>query len=104
MRIDNSPSIDTLAAQNAAGGAQKIGPRKAQVTNNAVGSADSDQATLSSASNLLELARNAISPARQAKISALTQQVQSGAYQGGTSQAGKAIVQELLQPSTSAAH
>lgn len=102
MRVDNK-QLDTVGSAANAGAAQKVGSQGRQLSTTSTG-VSSDQASLSSASNLVALARNATSTARQSKIDALTKQVQGGNYQGSTAQAGKAMVQELLQTSTSAAH
>jgi anti-sigma28 factor (negative regulator of flagellin synthesis) len=103
MRVNNQ-STGSVAAETSAGATQKVGQQGSQPTTGTTGVAHGDQASLSSASNLVALAKSATSSDRQARISALTQQVQSGSYHGSTGQAGKAMVQELLQTSTSAAH
>ncbi len=103
MRVNNQ-STGSVAAETGAGATQRIGQQTSQLSTAASGVARGDQASLSSASNLVALAKSATSSDRQAKISALAQQVQSGHYHGSTDQAGKAMVQELLQTSTSAAH
>ena len=102
MRINNQ-SLDTVAANTSTGSAQKTGQQTLQVSSTSSSVGASDQASLSSASNLITLAKSATTSERQAKLSALTQQVQSGSYQGNTVQAGKGMVTELLQTSTSAA-
>lgn len=103
MRITNNDTTGAVSAQTNAGATQKISPQGSALTTSTSQVAPGDQASLSSASNLVALAKSATSPDRQAKISALTQQVQAGNYQGNTLQAGKAMVKELLQTSTSAA-
>jgi anti-sigma28 factor (negative regulator of flagellin synthesis) len=103
MRVDNK-SIDTLGTETRAGATQRVAPQSSQATSGTAAAQGSDQASLSSASNLVALAKTATSAARQAKISALTEQVRSGSYQGNTAQAGHAMVSELLQSRTSAAH
>ena len=102
MRVDNQP-VDTLAGATGAGATQRIGQQDSTLSTKTSGAQGSDQATLSSASNLVALAKNATTAARQAKISALTEQVRSGSYQGDTGQAGRAMVGELLSSRTSAA-
>ncbi len=106
MRVDNKPvdnnAIDTLAAGTRAGAAQKAGQQDARLSARAAGAQAGDQASLSSASDLVALAKNSTTAARQAKISALTEQVRAGSYQGDTGHAGQAMVQELLQSRTSA--
>lgn len=101
MRVNNQ-STGSVAADTNTAATQKIGQQGSQLSTSTAGVERSDQASLSSASNLVALARSATSSDRQAKISALTQQVQSGNYHGSTGQAGKAMVQELLQTSMSA--
>ena len=101
MRVNNQ-SIDTVAANTSTGSAQKTGQQAAPVSSNSSALAVSDQASLSNAPNLIALAKSATTSERQAKLGALTQQVQSGSYQGNTVQAGKAMVKELLQTSASA--
>lgn len=101
MRVNNQ-SIDTVAANTSTGSAQKTSQQTSQIGGNSSSLAGSDQASLSSASNLIALAKSATSSDRQAKLSALSQQVQSGSYHGDTALAGKAMVKELLQTSASA--
>jgi len=102
MRVDNQP-VDTLATGIRAGATQRVGQQDSQLSTKTAGAQSSDQASLSSASNLVALAKNATSASRQAKISALTEQVRAGSYQGDTEQAGRGMVQELLLSKTSAA-
>ncbi len=101
MRVDNK-SVDTLAAERASA-TQKVAQQGSPLSTKAARANGDDQASLSSATNLVALAKNATSAARQAKISALTEQVRAGAYQGSTGQAGQGMVKELLQSSRSAA-
>lgn len=103
MRIDNK-TVETLATETRAGAAQKVAPQESSLTTSTGGVERGDQASLSSATNLVAQARNATSPERQAKLAALTQQVRSGNYQGDTLQAGQGMVHELLQAKMSAAH
>jgi anti-sigma28 factor (negative regulator of flagellin synthesis) len=103
MRIDNK-TLETLGTTTGASATQRAGAQSSSLSTQAASGQRADQATLSNATNLVSLAKNATSTARQAKISALTAQVSSGSYQGNTAQAGQAMVQELLQSTTSAAH
>jgi anti-sigma28 factor (negative regulator of flagellin synthesis) len=103
MRVDNK-SVDTLGTETRSGAAQKIAQQGSQLSTSSTGVSRGDQASLSSATNLVALAKNATSATRQARISALTEQVRSGSYQGNTAQAGQGMVHELLQSRTSAAH
>jgi anti-sigma28 factor (negative regulator of flagellin synthesis) len=102
MRVDNK-AVDTLATETRAGAAQKVKPQDSPLSTRSAGVQRGDQASLSSATNLVALAKNATSATRQAKISALTAQVRSGTYQGNVGQAGQGMVHELLQSSKSAA-
>jgi anti-sigma28 factor (negative regulator of flagellin synthesis) len=56
----------------------------------------SDLVNLSDATNLVALAKQASSPGRQARVSGLIAQVQSGAYQVDVPQVGRAVVQGHL--------
>jgi anti-sigma28 factor (negative regulator of flagellin synthesis) len=102
MRVDNK-SVDTLAAETRASSTQKVGQQDSPLSTKSAGVQGGDQASLSSATNLVALAKSATSATRQARISALTSQVRSGSYQGDVGQAGRGMVSELLQSSTSAA-
>ena len=102
MRVNNT-SVDTLAGQTSAAAAQKVAQQNAPLSTSKGGVETSDQATLSSAANLVSLAKSFTLPSRQAKISGLTAQVRLGTYQGSTSRAGQAMVQELLQQAASPA-
>lgn len=103
MRVNNNNAVNTVATGTPTGAAQKVAQQGSQLTTAAAPGAKDDQASLSSASNLVSLAKNATTAARQAKLSALTAQVRSGSYQGDTGQAGKAMVKDLLQSQAYAA-
>ena len=102
MRIDNS-LLNTVGTGAPVGATQKAAAQNAAPSTSPSMVARGDQATLSSAANLVALAKNATTAGRQAQIAGLTAQVQSGKYQGDIGQAGKGMVQELLQSNTSAA-
>ena len=101
MRVDKK-QLDSLRAANNTGASQRIGQQSPSLSTTAAGASGADQASLSSASNLVALARTATSADRQAKLQSLTQQVQTGSYQGDTGRAGQAMVSELLQRGSSA--
>jgi anti-sigma28 factor (negative regulator of flagellin synthesis) len=102
MRVNNT-FVDTLAPHTPAGSTQKLSQQSSLSSASSAPVAAADQASLSSAANLVALAKTATSSDRQAKINSLTEQVRSGNYQGSVSRAGQAMVNELLQTSTSAA-
>ena len=102
MRVDNK-SVDTLANASGLRATQRVAQQDSKLSPKATGATGSDQASLSNATDLIALARNATSSARQAKISALTEQVRAGRYQGDVGQAGRGMVGELLLAKSSAA-
>jgi anti-sigma28 factor (negative regulator of flagellin synthesis) len=93
MRIGNS-SIDSLGSK----GAGSVGgvPADSHSAAETQGSALSDTVSLSSASNLVSLAKVSTSPVQQAKIQSLAAQLLAGQYQADTAQVSQAVVQSHL--------
>ena len=96
MRIENQN--DLSAVGNARSSAtQSVGQESRGASATGTSRSNGDQVDLSSASSLVDAAKNSVSTDRAARIARLTQQVQSGTYKIDPSQISRAMVQSQSQ-------
>ncbi|MCU0245066.1 MAG: flagellar biosynthesis anti-sigma factor FlgM [Bryobacter sp.] len=98
MRVNDSNlnGIDITSANNAARTQQAENQAAAKAKGAAAGAGASDTVQLSSLGSHLQ-SLDIESPERAARVEALAQQVQSGAYQPDAAQVSRSIVNELLK-------
>jgi len=93
MRINND-GVQNLGDSSASTSVSGFGSGARQTT--AAVQSSSDHVYLSNGSNLVSLAKSAVSSERQAKLSQLKEQVSSGQYDPDLSEVSHAIVQGVL--------
>ena len=93
MRVENG-NITGVGGGSSSGAVRSIGPDPRIQSGNG-DDASADTVKLSSAANLVALAKNASSSERQSKIASLASQIRSGTYQVSPSDASQAIINQL---------
>jgi anti-sigma28 factor (negative regulator of flagellin synthesis) len=91
MRIENG-NIGTVAGNTSSGPVHSVGPEDGSHID--AGNGFSDTVSLSGASSLIALAKNVSSLERQSRVSALTAEVRSGAYQFSAEDVAHAILKQ----------
>ena len=94
MRVDNNGLTGSIGSGNGLGSVGQVGSNsRTQATEAQDRSADS--VNLSSASDLVAMAKSAQSIDRQQKIATLTAQVRSGSYQVDNQAVSQALIESL---------
>ncbi len=93
MRVENG-NVGGVGGGSSSGSVRSIGPDP-RVQSLDGDDASADTVRLSSASNLVALAKNVSSSDRQSKIASLAAQVRSGTYQANPSDVSQAIISQL---------
>lgn len=94
MRVENG-NIGGIGGGSSSSSVRSIGPDP-RIQSGDGDDASADTVKLSSATNLVALAKNASSSERQSKIASLASQIRSGTYQVNLSQVSQAVVNQLL--------
>lgn len=93
MRVENG-NIGGIGGGNSSGSVRSIGPDP-RIQSGSGDDGSADTVKLSSASNLVALAKNLSSSDRQARIASFAAQIRSGTFQVNSDDVSQAIIRAL---------